>query len=95
MASLEAPDTPISMRRAGELAGLHPATLKQAAEAGRLVAIKPGHDWITTRRNLDGYLKARTKSNAAPLPDHYVPVQPDECKERGPISVGGVIDGDN
>jgi hypothetical protein len=78
MAELEHPDVPISMKRTGELAGLDPATLKQAAQKGRLAAIKPGHDWLTTRRRLDHYLKARTKSNAALLPDEYVPVVQDK-----------------
>jgi hypothetical protein len=82
MSELEGPDEPISMKRAGELAGLNAATLKQAAQGGRLAATKPGHDWITTRRNLDRYLSTRTKSNAAPLPDSYVPVQKDEIGVR-------------
>jgi hypothetical protein len=92
MAALEAPDTPISMRRAGELAGLDPATLKQAAQGGRLAATKPGHDWLTTRRQLDEYLRARRKSNAAPLPNNYVPVAQDDNAGIGTVTVHGVFD---
>ena len=92
MAELEHPDVPISMKRAGELAGLDPATLKQAAQAGRLAATKPGHDWITTRRKLDRYLSTRTKSNAAPLPNNYVPVAQDDNAGIGTVTVNCVFD---
>jgi excisionase family DNA binding protein len=71
MAELEDADKLITMRRAAELSGLTPDTLKQAAQDGRLQAERPGHDWLTTRRNLHRYLAGRKTGRRPPLPPDY------------------------
>jgi hypothetical protein len=76
MAELEGPDETITLKRAAELGGLSPVTLKRAARDGRLEAKRPGHDWLTTRRKLHRYLRGRTavagRIQPAPLPPGYV-----------------------
>ena len=71
MADLEGPDDQITLARAAELSGLQRVTIRQAAQAGRLMATRPARDWFTTRRNLHRYLKARNRGRIAPLPAGY------------------------
>jgi hypothetical protein len=61
MEDLEGPDDTITLQRAAQIAGLTLHTLSDAARAGRLAAIRPGHDWLTTRRGEAG---ARRLSHA-------------------------------
>ena len=79
---LEAPDTPLTLTRAAELAGLSPSTLRVQANNYRrtngaigLQATRLGRDWVTTRRQLHEYLTSRDDNytHAAPLPEGYVP----------------------
>jgi hypothetical protein len=71
MAKLEGPDEPITLRRAGALAGLGPHTLQVAARDGRLKASMPGNDYLTTRRHLHKYLMGRSRGVVKPLPEGY------------------------
>jgi excisionase family DNA binding protein len=71
MTELEGPDETITLQRAAELAGLALHTLSDAARAGRLKATRPGHDWLTTRRDLHRYLRGRSRGVIKPLPPDY------------------------
>jgi excisionase family DNA binding protein len=55
----------ITLRQAAELAGLSPSTLKNQVRNGRLRAVKPGHDLLTTRAWLQDYLTGRSKAGGA------------------------------
>jgi hypothetical protein len=73
--SLEGPDQHITLRRASELSGVKPNTLRIQAIAGKLHTVKPARDLFTTRRWLHEYLTAaseRDKGARKPLPDDYV-----------------------
>ena len=73
---LEGPDEHITLRRAGEIAGLSPSTLLVQARAGKLRAVKPAYKYLTTRRWLHAYLTeatARDRGNRKPLPAGYEP----------------------
>jgi hypothetical protein len=71
--TLEAPDQQIGLTRAAALAGLDRTTLRMAAADGRLEAVKVARDWLTTRRQLHGYLAGRKSHGFAvkPLPADY------------------------
>jgi hypothetical protein len=71
MANLEKSDEPITLKRAGEIAGLLPDTLRHAAQQGRLDAHRMGHDWLTTRRSLHRYLRSRRRGVSKPVPAAY------------------------
>lgn len=76
MEQLEAPDQYISLRRAGELSGVTPGTLKVQAVAGKLRTVKLARDLLTTRRWLHEYLleaTGRDKGRRKPLPEAYQP----------------------
>jgi hypothetical protein len=64
----------ISIKRAAELAGLAPNTLRIQARAGRLRTVKPAHDLLTTRMWLHEYLRGREgrQGGHRPLPPDYV-----------------------
>jgi predicted HTH domain antitoxin len=80
---LEAPDDPISLTRAAELAGLSPNTIRAQVRKGRLQILRYGHERLTTRRLLHQYLTERTDAfkQAAALPEGYVPPDSDEVAE--------------
>jgi hypothetical protein len=71
MAELEGPDEHITLKRAAEIAGLQPNSLKVKVHEGRLYATKLGRDWVTTRRHLHRYLTARSRGMVKPLPEGY------------------------
>jgi hypothetical protein len=74
MDQLEAPDQPIPLARAAEIAGLSYATVRVQADRGKLETIRYGHERLTTRRLLHRYLMARDGSRGgkpAPLPPDY------------------------
>ena len=58
---LEGPDELITLKRAAQLGGLHPKTLRDAAKQGRLQATMPGNEYLTTRRWLHRYLAGRKR----------------------------------
>ena len=72
---LEDPDEMISLRRAGDLSGVSPGTLRNQAIAGKLQTRKLGPRMlVTTRRWLHAYLLAasgRDKGSRLPLPQGY------------------------
>ena len=74
---LEGPDEIISLRRAGELSGVSPGTLRNQAIAGKLQTRKLGARMlVTTRRWLHAYLLAASdndKGSRLPLPNGYQP----------------------
>ena len=75
---LEAPDAPITLRRASELCGLAPNTLRWQHFTGRLEAELFGRDLVTTRRKLHRYgTNRKPGSKTRPLPNDY------EAPERG------------
>jgi hypothetical protein len=78
MAELEGPDDQITLKRAAEIAGLTAETLKPAAKEGRLQAIMPGHEYLTTRRWLHRYLAGRKRGVVKPLPAGYVAPEGEE-----------------
>jgi len=78
---LEGPDEPITLHRAAEISGLAPGSLRDAARAGRLKAVRLGHDWLTTRRKVHKYLSARSRGPVKPLPADY---QTPEGEEPAP-----------
>jgi hypothetical protein len=71
MAKLEGADAPITLRRAAEIAGLTPNSLRRAAVDGRLEAKHIGRDWTTTRKLLHRYLAGRRTGAIPPLPEDY------------------------
>jgi hypothetical protein len=71
MPELEGPDDPITLARAAEIGGLHPKTLRDAAQQGRLHTTIPGNEYLTTRRHLHRYLAGRKRGRVAPLPTDY------------------------
>jgi hypothetical protein len=68
---LEPPDAPIMLARAAQIAGVGADSLRHAAQRGALQAARPGHDWITTRRQLHRYLAGRRRGVVKPLPAGY------------------------
>jgi len=52
----------LDLRRASELAGIAPVTLRTQAEKGRLWAIRLGGQWVTTRERLHQYLDSRARN---------------------------------
>jgi hypothetical protein len=76
MLQLEGPDDPITLKRAGELSGVSPSTLRTQALAGKLRTNKLGpRTQVTTRRWLHEYLMEaaeRDKGRRLPLPEDYV-----------------------
>ncbi len=70
---LEAPDEPISLVRAAELAGLSPNTIRAQVRKRRLQVFRYGHERLTTRRLLHQYLMERddTFQQTVPLPEGY------------------------
>lgn len=72
---LEGPDELISLRRASELSGVSPATLRHQALANKLQTKKVGPRMLlTTRRWLHEYLMEaaeRDKGRRLPLPADY------------------------
>lgn len=52
----------VDLRRASELAGITPVTLRTQAEKGRLWAIRLGGQWVTTRERLQQYLDSRARN---------------------------------
>jgi hypothetical protein len=68
---LEGPDEHIALKRAAELAGLHPDSIKLKVEEGKLHAEKQGRVWVTTRRHLHTCLLARGHGMVKPLPSDY------------------------
>jgi hypothetical protein len=73
VAEIEGPDEHITLKRAAELSGLTPGTLKRIVNTRRLEAEKLGRDWVTTRRKLHRYLESRDpiRRQTAPLPPTY------------------------
>jgi hypothetical protein len=70
---MEDPMELISLKRAAQISGLSPETLRVQARAGRLRSVKPAHDHLTTRRWLHDYLLSRSaQSDRKPLPPDYV-----------------------
>ena len=51
----------IDLKKASQLAGIAPVTLRTQAEKGRLWAIRLGGQWVTTRERLQQYLDSRAK----------------------------------
>jgi hypothetical protein len=51
----------IDLKMASKLAGIAPVTLRTAAEKGRLWALRPGGQWITTRERLQQYIDSRSR----------------------------------
>jgi hypothetical protein len=68
---LEGPDECISLKRAAELAGLHPESIKLKVQEGKLNAEKLGRVWVTTRRHLHTCLMGRGHGMVKPLPPNY------------------------
>jgi len=58
----------IDLKKASQLAGITPVTLRTQAEKGRLWAIRLGGQWVTTRERLQHYLDSRAKNARAALP---------------------------
>src|SRR6185437_9155610 len=56
---LEGPDGTIALQRAAQIAGLTLHSIGDLARAGRLAAIRPGHDRLITCRDLHRYLSGR------------------------------------
>jgi len=52
----------IDLKKASQLAGIAPVTLRTQAEKGRLWAIRLGGQWVTTRERLQHYLDSRAKN---------------------------------
>ncbi|MBA7553258.1 hypothetical protein ES705_45848 [subsurface metagenome] len=52
----------IDLKKASQLAGIAPVTLRTQAEKGRLWAIRLGGQWVTTRERLQQYLDSRAKN---------------------------------
>lgn len=71
---LEAPDDPISLARAAEIAGLSPNTIRAQVRNGRLQVVRYGHERLTTRNFLHKYLTERAAAfkQASALPADYV-----------------------
>ena len=73
--SLEPPDQPITLERAAAIAGLAVGTVRKQAQRGKLGTVRYGHERLTTRRLLHGYLTNRDDSRggtASPLPSDYM-----------------------
>lgn len=51
----------ISLAKASELYGFNQAYLATLARKGRLKAIKPGSEWLTTPANVEAYIRSRQK----------------------------------
>ncbi|HWE64017.1 MAG TPA: hypothetical protein VHB98_20065 [Chloroflexota bacterium] len=72
---LEGPDDRITIKRAAQISGRAPETLRRHAYRGSLHTIQVGRVRMTTRRWLHEYLMPRgeTDEHAPPLPPAYVP----------------------
>lgn len=55
----------MSIRRAAELSGRSPSTLRAAARRGSLGARRVGRDWVTTEEALATYLGIRARRRPA------------------------------
>ncbi|MBA7683261.1 hypothetical protein ES703_91623 [subsurface metagenome] len=55
----------IDLKKASQLAGIAPVTLRTQVEKGRLWAIRLGGQWVTTRERLQQYLDSRAKNARA------------------------------
>ncbi len=51
----------ISLAKASELYGFNQAYLATLARKGRLKAIKPGSEWLTTPADVEAYIRSRQK----------------------------------
>ncbi len=51
----------IDLKRASELAGIAPVTLRTQAEKGKLWALRLGGQWVTTRERLQQYIHSRSR----------------------------------
>lgn len=51
----------ISLAKASELYGFNQAYLATLARKGRLKAIKPGSEWLTTPSDVERYIRSRQK----------------------------------
>jgi hypothetical protein len=71
---LEAPDQPITLVRAAQIAGLAPQTVRVVADNGKLEVFRYGRERLTTRRMLHRYLLSRLEHGGPrkPLPPDYV-----------------------
>jgi excisionase family DNA binding protein len=71
---MEEPMELITIKRAAEISGISPNTLRQQVRKERLRTVKPGHDLLTTRTWLHEYLTSRdaTFGKVKPLPPDYV-----------------------
>jgi hypothetical protein len=78
MAELEGADKFITLKCASKISGIGMRTLAGAAKSGRLAAEKPGHDYLTTRRNLHRYLANRSRGVIKELPADYVTPEGEE-----------------
>ena len=57
-------DQLISLPEAAEISGFNPKYLAQLAKKGRLNASKIGGIWLTTRADLESYIRSRQKKGA-------------------------------
>jgi hypothetical protein len=64
----------ISLKRAAQIGGVSPITLRQQARRNNLKTVKLAHDLLTTRVWLHEYLMAREQHPGPrkPLPPDYV-----------------------
>jgi hypothetical protein len=71
---LEGPMELITLKRAGEISGISPGTLRNVARKGKLRVRKEGRDNFTTRFWLHQYMMSRSTAHgkANPLPPGYV-----------------------
>lgn len=51
----------ISLAKASELYGFNQTYLATLARKGRLKAIKPGNEWLTTPADVETYIRSRQK----------------------------------
>lgn len=51
----------ISLSEAAELYGFNPQYLSRLAKKGRLRAEKIGNSWVTTRQDVEDYIRSRKK----------------------------------
>lgn len=51
----------ISLPEAAELYGFNPQYLSRLAKKGRLRAEKIGNSWVTTRQDVEDYIRSRKK----------------------------------
>ena len=51
----------ISLAKASDLYGFNQAYLAALARRGRLKAIKPGNEWLTTPDDMEAFIKSRKR----------------------------------